>query len=70
MLLIGAGALAEYLAAMALFNGFRVTVCDPRSDLRSCVITLSHDPKLDDLALLAALQSPAFYIGGYRLTPQ
>lgn len=29
LLLIGAGALAEYLATMALFNGFRVAVCDP-----------------------------------------
>ncbi|MNH11369.1 putative xanthine dehydrogenase subunit A [compost metagenome] len=90
MLLIGAGVLAEYLATMALFNGFKVAVCDPRReymegwnvagvekivgmpddvvrafapDLRSCIIGLSHDPKLDDLALLEALHSTAFYIG-------
>ncbi|MEK1941852.1 MAG: XdhC family protein [Pseudomonas sp.] len=90
MLLIGAGALAEYLAVMAQFNGFQVTICDPRPqyletwsvpgvtriqnmpddvvrafapDLRTCIIALSHDPKLDDLALLEALQGPAFYIG-------
>ncbi|AZC89445.1 XdhC family protein [Pseudomonas chlororaphis subsp. piscium] len=90
LLLIGAGALAEYLATMALFNGFRVAVCDPRPeyidgwnvagveqllgmpddvvrafapDLRSCIVAVSHDPKLDDLALLEALHSPAFYIG-------
>ena len=90
MLLIGAGALAEYLATMALFNGFTVTVCDPREeymgswsvaqvnkvtdmpddavtafkpDARSCVVALTHDPKLDDLALLEALHSPAFYVG-------
>jgi xanthine dehydrogenase accessory factor len=90
VLLIGAGALAEYLATMALFNGFTVSVCDPRPeymggwsvegvvklagmpddvvrafapDLRSAVVALSHDPKLDDLALLEALHSPAFYIG-------
>jgi xanthine dehydrogenase accessory factor len=90
MLLIGGGQLAEYLATMALFNGFSVTVCDPREeylgewrlpgvnlirdmpddvlvtfkpDRRSCVIALSHDPKLDDLALLEALNSDAFYIG-------
>ena len=31
MLLIGAGQMAEYLASMALFNGFHVTVCDPRN---------------------------------------
>ncbi|NEX64706.1 XdhC family protein [Noviherbaspirillum galbum] len=90
MFLIGAGQLAEYLATMALFNGFSVAVCDPREeyfrgwsvpgvalvrdmpddalaafrpDRRSCVIALSHDPKLDDLALLEALDTEAFYIG-------
>jgi xanthine dehydrogenase accessory factor len=73
-----------------LFNGFAVTVCDPREeyrgawsvanvaitsempddvvqsfrpDRRSCVIALTHDPKLDDLALLEALDSDAFYVG-------
>jgi xanthine dehydrogenase accessory factor len=34
-----------------------------RPDMRSCVITLSHDPKLDDLALMEAFETPAFYIG-------
>lgn len=90
MLLIGAGQLTEYLATMALFSGFAVTVCDPREeyragwsvpgvalvtempddvvrdfkvDRRSCVIALTHDPKLDDLALLEALDTPAFYVG-------
>jgi len=90
MLLIGAGQLTEYLATMALFSGFAVTVCDPRDeyrsawsvpgatvlsampddvvtafkpDGRSCVVALTHDPKLDDLALLEALQTDAFYVG-------
>ncbi len=90
MLLIGAGQLTEYLATMALFSGFAVTVCDPReeyarswsvagvtllkdmpddvvqafrADRRSCVVALTHDPKLDDLALLEALQTEAFYVG-------
>jgi xanthine dehydrogenase accessory factor len=90
MLLIGAGQLTEYLATMALFSGFAVTVCDPREeyrgawsvanvkvvsdmpddvvtafkpDRRSCVVALTHDPKLDDLALLEALSSDAFYVG-------
>jgi xanthine dehydrogenase accessory factor len=90
MLLIGAGALTEYVATIASFNGFAITVCDPRRetmatwsgpsvhttsempddavtafrpDARSCIIALTHDPKLDDLALLEALHSPAFYIG-------
>lgn len=90
MLIIGAGQLSEYLATMAIFNGFNVTICDPREqyrrswntpgvsltaempddvvlamhlDSRSCVVALTHDPKLDDLALLDALQTDAFYIG-------
>ena len=32
-------------------------------DRRTAVVTLTHDPKLDDPALAAALTSPAFYIG-------
>ena len=90
MLIIGAGQMSEYLATMAQFCGFAVSVCDPREeyragwsvpgarlltdmpddvvtafapDKRSCVIALTHDPKLDDLALLEALGSEAFYIG-------
>ena len=32
-------------------------------DARTAVVTLTHDPKLDDPALVVALRSPAFYIG-------
>jgi xanthine dehydrogenase accessory factor len=32
-------------------------------DSRTAVVTLTHDPKLDDPALEIALRSPAFYIG-------
>ncbi len=32
-------------------------------DAHSAVVALTHDPKLDDMALLEALKSPAFYIG-------
>jgi xanthine dehydrogenase accessory factor len=32
-------------------------------DARTAVVTLTHDPKLDDPALQGALRSPAFYIG-------
>lgn len=35
---------------------------DWRPDERSAIVTLTHDPKLDDPALAAALGSPAFYI--------
>lgn len=34
-----------------------------RPDSRTAVVALTHDPKLDDLALIDALQSDAFYIG-------
>ena len=32
-------------------------------DSRSAVVALTHDPKLDDLALMEALKSEAFYVG-------
>lgn len=34
-----------------------------RPDARTAVVTLTHDPKLDDPALATALRSRAFYIG-------
>ena len=34
-----------------------------KPDSRTAVVTLTHDPKLDDPALDRALKSPAFYIG-------
>jgi xanthine dehydrogenase accessory factor len=39
------------------------TIVAMRLDERCAVIALTHDPKLDDLALLEALKSPAFYVG-------
>ncbi len=57
-----------------------------RPDAHSVVLAVSHDPKLDDMALLEALKSGAFYVGavgssrtsaerrkrlaGFDLTPQ
>lgn len=90
LLIIGAGQISHYLASMALALGYRVYLCDPRTeytdgwdvagterimampddavielnlDPRSAVVALTHDPKLDDMALLEALKSPAFYVG-------
>jgi xanthine dehydrogenase accessory factor len=37
-------------------------------DARTAIITLTHDPKIDDPALAAALASPAFYIGALGST--
>ncbi|HYR25935.1 MAG TPA: XdhC family protein [Aquabacterium sp.] len=43
-----------------------------RPDARTAVVALTHDPKLDDLALMDALQTSAFYVGaiGSRLNNQ
>jgi len=32
-------------------------------DPHTAIVALTHDPKLDDMALLEALKSPAFYVG-------
>ena len=34
-----------------------------KPDRRSAIVTLTHDPKIDDPALIAALRSSAFYVG-------
>ncbi len=39
------------------------TVRDLKPDGHMAIIALTHDPKLDDLALMEALTSPAFYVG-------
>jgi xanthine dehydrogenase accessory factor len=39
------------------------TVLAMKLDERSALVALTHDPKLDDLALMEALKSPAFYVG-------
>jgi xanthine dehydrogenase accessory factor len=66
-------------AAREQFRGFTVIDDWPdealvrlKPDERSAVVTLTHDPKLDDPALLTSLRSPAFYIGclGSRKTQQ
>lgn len=38
-------------------------VMDMRPDPHMAVVALTHDPKLDDLALMEALKSEAFYVG-------
>jgi xanthine dehydrogenase accessory factor len=44
-------------------------VLEMKLDSHSAVVAVTHDPKLDDLALMEALKSPAFYVGalGSRL---
>ncbi len=38
-------------------------VTELQLDPHSAVVAVTHDPKLDDMALLEALKSPAFYVG-------
>ncbi len=38
-------------------------VLELKLDPHSAVVALTHDPKLDDMVLLEALKSPAFYVG-------
>jgi xanthine dehydrogenase accessory factor len=90
LLIVGAGQISRYLAPMAQALGYRVLVCDPRTeyaaewdvadtvflpgmpddavtaqalDPHSAVVALTHDPRLEDMALIEALKSPAFYVG-------
>ena len=90
LLMVGASQVSEYLALMAQALGYRIYVCDPRSEYASewrlpgttllrgmpddvalelkldphtAVVALTHDPKLDDMVLLEALKSDAFYVG-------
>lgn len=60
----------EYLDAWAGEDGVTLSREMPddlllrlQLDAHSAVLALTHDPKLDDLALLEALKSPAFYVG-------
>ena len=39
------------------------TITALKPDGHTAIIALTHDPKLDDLALMEALTSPAFYVG-------
>ena len=57
-------------ATAARFPGRALVVAWPdvalaglRPDARTAIVTLTHDPKLDDPALHAAVATPAFYVG-------
>ncbi|NBZ87119.1 XdhC family protein [Stagnihabitans tardus] len=60
----------EAFGAEARFPGTRLShdwpdeaLTEFAPDARTAIVTLTHDPKLDDPGLRAALASPAFYIG-------
>ncbi len=47
-------------------------VLEMKPDSHTAIVALTHDPKLDDMALLEALTSSAFYVGalGSRASSQ
>lgn len=58
------------IASVRLLRGMPDdTVAELKPDGHMAIVALTHDPKLDDLALMEALKSPAFYVGaiGSRL---
>jgi xanthine dehydrogenase accessory factor len=67
LLIIGGGQLSRYLASMAVMLDYQVTVCEPRSEYHEgwdamAGVTLSTVMP-DDLVLMEALRTPAFYVG-------
>ncbi len=54
---------ARFPGVDRLLSWPEAAMADLELDHRTAVVTLTHDPKLDDPALVAALTSPAFYIG-------
>ncbi len=60
----GAFATAERFPGVALLDDWPdEAMAKLGPDSRTAVVTLTHDPKIDDPALIAALRSTAFYIG-------
>jgi xanthine dehydrogenase accessory factor len=59
----------EYAATLQMQGVTRVlgmpddVVRDLKADAHTAIVALTHDPKLDDMALMEALRSDAFYIG-------
>jgi xanthine dehydrogenase accessory factor len=61
------------LKNIPLLDGFPDDIINQlKIDNRTAIIAVSHDPKVDDMALLAALNSEAFYVGalGSKLNNQ
>ena len=95
LFIIGASAVAKYVAEFAQVLDYQVTICDPRQDRldemnvdgvnrvcdmpddairkmaydsQSAIVALTHDPRIDDMGLLEAFDTDAFYIGAMGST--
>jgi xanthine dehydrogenase accessory factor len=59
----------EYASTLAMTGAKHVpgmpddAVREMHADAHTAIVALTHDPKLDDMALLEALRSDAFYVG-------
>jgi len=61
------------LQDLPLLSGFPDDIMQDLSvDVRTAIVAVAHDPKVDDMALLTALKSDAFYVGalGSKLNNQ
>jgi xanthine dehydrogenase accessory factor len=90
LMIIGVCEVSRYLAEFALATGYRVSVCDPRPEMKEqwttdnvtlytampddiirqyandnhcAIVAVSHDPRIDDMGLMDAFYTNAFYIG-------
>jgi xanthine dehydrogenase accessory factor len=62
-------ATTERFAGVKLINSWPDEALETlKLDSTCAVVTLTHDPKLDDPALIAALDSPAYYVGALGST--
>src|SRR5579863_4796904 len=59
LVIVGAVHISQALAPLARSLDYDVTVVDPRT----AFVALTHDPKIDDPALLHAFERDCFYIG-------
>ncbi|MCE8472029.1 XdhC family protein, partial [Rhodovulum sulfidophilum] len=57
------GAAARFPGEVVIDAWPDAALADLGLDARSAVVTLTHDPKLDDPAIMAALDSDVFYLG-------
>jgi xanthine dehydrogenase accessory factor len=55
---------AERFPGITLIDSWPTeAIASLRPDSRTAVVLLTHDPKIDDPALLAVLSTPVFYVG-------
>ncbi len=60
---------ASYSERVSLLNIFPAQYLETHTiSSKTAILSLTHDPRIDDLTMLAALETPAFYIGAMGST--